>query len=317
MTTADVPAPARDRIALRRAAVRATLAPSVHNTQPWRLRIGDGTLAVYADTERALAVLDPALRQLTISCGCAVLNARAALAADGHGVRVARLPRTADPTLLAVLTETSGPVDHHLAKLNALVELRHTNRRAFAEEPVPTQVLESTTRAIEAEGGQAVVVSGERLRAVVAELSSEADRVENLDAAYRAEVKAWTSYAPGRTDGVPPGADTATPRSLSGPELVVLATPGDEPEDWLRAGEALQRALLEITRHGFVASPLVQVTEVAWTRAELRRQLQLSGHPHLLLRIGRAPGTPATRRRRLAEVLREDTSDDTANHHRG
>jgi hypothetical protein len=308
MTTADVPAPARDRIALRRAAVRATLAPSVHNTQPWRLRIGEGMLAVYADTERALSVLDPTLRQLTISCGCAVLNARAALAADGHGVRVARLPDPTDPTLLAVLTETRDPVDPELAGLDALAELRHTNRRAFTDEPVPTQVLESTTRAIEAEGAQAVVVTGERLRTMVAELSSEADRVENLDAAYRAELNAWTSYAPGRTDGVPAGADAAAPRSLSGPALVVVGTPGDEPTDWLRAGEALQRALLEITRHGFVASPLVQVTEVAWTRVELRRQLHLTGHPHLLLRVGRAPGTPATRRRRLAEVLREDTA---------
>ena len=43
--------------------------------------------------------------------------------------------------------------------------------------------------------------------------------------------------------------------------------------DWLRAGEALERVLLEITRHGFVASPLTQVTEVPYARAGLRREL--------------------------------------------
>jgi hypothetical protein len=35
--------------ALRRAAVRATLAPSVHSTQPWRFVIGRDVLELYAD----------------------------------------------------------------------------------------------------------------------------------------------------------------------------------------------------------------------------------------------------------------------------
>ena len=71
--------------ALRRAAVRATLAPSVHNTQPWRIVIGPGTLTFHADTSRQLRLLDPTGRQLIISCGCALLNARVSLAADGAG----------------------------------------------------------------------------------------------------------------------------------------------------------------------------------------------------------------------------------------
>jgi hypothetical protein len=158
---------------------------------------------------------------------------------------------------------------------------------------------------MEAEGARALVVSGERDRALIGELSEESDRMENLNAEYRAELRSWTSRDPGRVDGVPVGADGFEPRSQLGPALVLLGTDEDGPAEWLRAGEALQRALLEITRHGFVASPLVQVTEVPMTRAALREQLCLSAFPHVLLRIGRAPGTPATRRRRLADVLSE------------
>jgi hypothetical protein len=76
--------------------------------------------------------------------------------------------------------------------------------------------------------------------------------------------------------------------------------------DWLRAGEALERVFLEITRHGFTASPLTQVTEVPSTRAQLRRELGLVTYPHVLLRIGRAAITPASPRRRLVDVLVED-----------
>ena len=49
----------RHTAALRRAALRATLAPSVHNTQPWRLRLVPGALELRADRTRQLAVLDP------------------------------------------------------------------------------------------------------------------------------------------------------------------------------------------------------------------------------------------------------------------
>src|SRR3978361_989068 len=78
--------------ALRRAAVRATLAPSVHNTQPWSFTIADGALGISADFTRHLQALDPVRRQLLISCGCAILNARAALAADGYGAALRDVP---------------------------------------------------------------------------------------------------------------------------------------------------------------------------------------------------------------------------------
>jgi nitroreductase len=48
----------------------AILAPSIHNTQPWSFRIqNDNTIDPYADRKRALPVLDPLGRDLTISCG--------------------------------------------------------------------------------------------------------------------------------------------------------------------------------------------------------------------------------------------------------
>jgi hypothetical protein len=48
------------------------------------------------------------------------------------------------------------------------------------------------------------------------------------------------------------------------------------------------------------------VTEVPSARAVLRRELSLVAFPHVLLRIGRAAATPASRRRRLVDVLSED-----------
>jgi hypothetical protein len=46
------------------------------------------------------------------------------------------------------------------------------------------------------------------------------------------------------------------------PQLMVLSTNGDKPLDWLRAGQALQHALLTATRYGVSASFLTQPLEL-------------------------------------------------------
>ena len=55
---------------LRTVVELASLAPSVHNTQPWRFTWDGETLAVHEDPSRALPVLDPTGRERRISCGC-------------------------------------------------------------------------------------------------------------------------------------------------------------------------------------------------------------------------------------------------------
>jgi hypothetical protein len=52
------------------------------------------------------------------------------------------------------------------------------------------------------------------------------------------------------------------PRFERRPQLMVLSTDGDKPLDWLRAGQALQHALLTATRYGVSASFLTQPLEL-------------------------------------------------------
>jgi nitroreductase len=48
----------------------AARAPSVHNTQPWRFRVGQSAVELYCDQHRKLR-LDPIGREMLISCGAA------------------------------------------------------------------------------------------------------------------------------------------------------------------------------------------------------------------------------------------------------
>ncbi|HEY3089955.1 MAG TPA: hypothetical protein VGJ59_18040 [Jatrophihabitantaceae bacterium] len=316
--------------ALRQAAVRATLAPSVHNTQPWRFVIGPDTLEIHADRTRQLRVLDPSGRQLLISCGCALFNARAALAGGGHDAVVRRLPDPARPALLARVCIGDEPVDwRSLGRLDPVIEHRQSNRRRFSDDPVPPEVVRDLVVAAAAEQAELFEITAPEHRAVTARLMQEADREENADPAYRAEIRAWTSADASRRDGVPAiavphvsgGAGDDIPirdfdtsgmgwlpsntRSSMNQCLLLLGTPADRPAAWLRAGEALERVLLEATLSGYAASLFTQVIEVPRARHLLRKELGLDMNPHVLLRIGHAPKTPASRRRRLVDVLSE------------
>src|SRR4051812_21809118 len=124
-----------------RAAEGARLAPSIHNTQPWRLRLTASSLDLHADGSRRLDVLDPRGRQLLISCGAALFNARVAIAAAGYSPLVHRLPDPNDPSLVARVAV--GPPRGYLplAALDDYIPRRHTNRRAFVADSVPLALI--------------------------------------------------------------------------------------------------------------------------------------------------------------------------------
>ncbi|MCW2647751.1 MAG: hypothetical protein QOF87_1406 [Pseudonocardiales bacterium] len=317
--------------ALRRAAVRATRAPSVHNTQPWRFVLTPDSLEIHADWRRQLRVLDPRGRQLLLSCGCALFNARVALAASGFDAEVERFADHARPDLVARIVVAGPPMADvaELARLDAAIDQRHTNRRQFSDENVPVEVVAALVDAANIEGGDVFPIVRPEHRLAAARLSQRADQIENVDPAYRAELRAWTTDDLRRADGVPA---SATPHVDGGAEddlpirdfdtrgmgwlptrtrsslrqcLLLLGSVEDTPMAWVRAGEALERMLLEVARLGYAASPLTQVIEVASTNEQLRNELRLSMHPHVLLRIGRAPAMLATRRRMLVDVITE------------
>ncbi len=197
---------------------------------------------------------------------------------------------------------------------------------------MPPELVAELQRAAGAERAALVPVDGVEHRAAVAELSRRADAEQNADPAYRAEIRAWSSADPHRRDGVPAlavphvdgsaiddipirdfdshGAGWLPSRTGSSQDqcLLLLTTDEDDPRSWLRAGQALQRVLLEVARRGYKASPLTQVVEVPATRAALRSALDLPGHPLVLFRLGRALPTPGTLRRPLDDVLVERTT---------
>ena len=313
---------------LARAAEQARLAPSVHNTQPWRFRLRAEVLELYRDPARQLRVIDPDGRQLLISCGCAVFNARVGLAADGYHAVLTELPDPAVPDLVARLT-VGAPTGSWLpiSGLADWIPRRRSNRREYFADPVPAELSYLLVQAAAAEGAQLLELTSHADRTLVSQLTKHADAKHLLDPAYRAEIRAWTTDDPRRPDGVqamavPRVAGVAEDelpvrdfdsrgmgwlptrtRSSASQCLFLLSSAEDDPVSWLRTGQALERLWLEATRHGYAVSLFTQAIEDPASRQHLKAALAVAGQPHLVLRIGHAPATPASRRRELASVL--------------
>jgi hypothetical protein len=310
---------------LRHVVQAAGLAPSVHNTQPWRFEARPDGLALYADPSRQLGVLDPDGRQLHLSCGAALFHARIAARALGFDVRVRLLTDPSRPEHLADLTLVPGrQATPDEVRLATAILHRHTHRGPFDDRPVPTAVLDRLRLDVEAEGAVIdVVVKADDLIALEV-LLSRADAQLEHEPEYREELAQWVHTGPLQADGIPVEAlETASgspvrqrdftltqPDRLDGssprvdhPSIVVLATVDDSQTSWLKAGQALAALLLRAADHGVQAQPLGQVTDVLAYRLGLRSALGMLALPQLVLRMGYAAHSPVTPRRTVEDVL--------------
>ncbi|MET0134715.1 MAG: NAD(P)H nitroreductase [Kibdelosporangium sp.] len=320
-----------DEKTVRSAIALAIRAPSVHNSQPWRWRVGDSSLHLYADWSRHLTATDPDGRDLVVSCGASLHHLRVALAALGWGTRVHRIPNPGDPDhLAAVELYEREPVADDIP-LAAAIPRRHTDRRLYSSWPVPDLLLEQLAKHATEEGSVLRSATDPAIRLRLASAIAEADRLQARDPDYLSELVEWSGRHCGATDGVPAGvtplvyegygdlamrrfagAGLAQPKgAYADPDagaLVVLGTAADDLPSRLRAGEAASAVLLRATSFGLATCPLTQPLEVPSIREELRMQV-LDGalFPQLVLRIGwahiSASPLPPTARRPVAEIF--------------
>lgn len=303
----------------------AVAAPSAHNTQPWQFVAWRDAIEMHLDGDRVLAVADPSGREARLGCGAALFNLRLALRVRGYSGDVRLLPDRSRPRLLAVVHVGRGnPVTPLESALHSAVHRRHSHRRPFHRSAVPALVRHRIREAAAAEGAELRLIDDPATVGRLATLIRQAERYQQEDPRFAAELARWTFDGRSRRDGVPrsaggprPGADNVVvlrdftpdlPRPRrdfeSDPLFGVLLSHGDTPLDQLRAGQALQRALLTATTFGAAAGILSQPVELPWARAKLRKLLGGAAHAQLVLRIGMASPTPAAPRRPVQEVLR-------------
>lgn len=330
---ADFPVDGDWRAKVRFLLAYAVLAPSGHNTQPWLFRFADDGVEVIADRSRALAVVDPHDRELTISCGAAAGTFEIAARAFGLVVTVepAR-PQGADGLLALMRIEDGEPPSGEERRLFEAIARRRTDRGAYAPDAPDPATLGRIAGEAARFGVELRPLADAPARERIADLVAEGDRLQFADPHFRRELAAWVHWrrsvtrdgiwaesfgvpaavAPAsrlvvRTFDLGAGIAAGDARKIreGSPVLAVLATGGDGEADWFATGRALARVLLALTAEGLAHSYLNQPIETEALRPRLKEAAGVGGLPQLLLRIGRGTGKPPAPsiRRPVEEVL--------------
>lgn len=311
----------------------AVLAPSGHNSQPWRFKMGLEDVRLYADRTRALPMVDPHDRELVMSCGAALFHLRLAIRHFGHTDDASLFPDAFCPDLLARVRMGSSRSSktEEQAMFHAITR-RHTNRLPFERRAVPDDLLAGFRAATVQESASLTLIENESCRQRTAQLVWAGDRAQMSSPSFRRELASWIHSGrcatrdgiPGYACGVNQLLDFATPawafamrtfdlgegiaahdiKLVEGsPVLAVLTTETDTPAAWLSAGQALARVLLLACANGVSASFLNQPLESEALRPAFRAELALPGFPQCVLRLGYGPETKPTPRRDVREVL--------------
>jgi nitroreductase len=310
-------------------------APSVHNTQPWRFTRDEHEISITANNERQLRVADPGGREMMISCGAALFNVRVALRYLGLVPKVRVLPDHDLPNLVARVAwgERVPPLDYEKQLFDEIAR-RRSHRGGFDPAPLPPALLTALTGEAAREGAVLSLLAGtgdqQRAEAVAAVVEA-GDYALRLDSARASEEARW---APGpnshRQDGVPPTAYPAQPERTEprfpardfahghgwglpprgGEPLMrsagvvgLLTTSVDQPADWIRAGQALQRVLLYASSCHMAAALHSQPLEIPLLREFLRLHLSGRAYPQMVLRFGATSEAAVSVRRPVDEVL--------------
>ncbi len=310
----------------------AVSAPSVHNTQPWWFYGADHEVGIHADDERRLAVADPDGREMMISCGAALFTARVAMRYLGLVPKVTAFPEVGIDTLVARInwTDTVEPLDYE-REMFAEIPRRRTHRGGFDPEPLPEGIHAALRDEARKEGATLLVLGDEARRNALAGVVEAGEYATRINSARARELAKWApAPGSGRRDGVPASAYPARPDRIepnfpgrdfahghdwglpptgdgrpawSAGTVAILATDADRPEDWVAAGQALQRMLLFAATCGVSAALHSQPLEIVQLREFIKVQFCEGAHPQLILRLGVTNRSAISVRRPVDEVL--------------
>jgi hypothetical protein len=326
----DFPVDGTAETQLRFALQYAILAPSSHNSQPWRFFQNNTGVTFIADRTRGLSVVDPYDRELIIGCGAAIMNLCVALSHFGLGFDLHAFPAQAESDVLAMLHLHAGQSVPALAELFPAICERVTNRGTFDSTPIPDRDVELLRTEAAAEGVSLTALRSDQDLLAIADLIVEADQEQLSDHRFRRERASWIH--PSRThDGIPGHSravsalvDFARPLTsmiggafecvdripardatlaLGSPLILCFHTVGDTQEDWLFAGQALGRVLLRAKLLGMDASFLNQPIQIPAFRERLTRIIGVRDTPQLLIRMGRGASLEHTPRRPIGEIV--------------
>lgn len=168
----------------------ATLAPSGHNTQPWRFHIGDERIEIRPDFARRTPVVDPDDHHLFVSLGCAAENLALASGALGRPGALSFDPAGDGAVVFAM--GDGVPSDPALVEA---IPRRQSTRAPYDGRPISAGDLRLLAAAA-VPGIDLVLITERAPIDRVRDLVIAGNTAQMADPAFVRELKAWLRFSP-------------------------------------------------------------------------------------------------------------------------
>lgn len=304
----------------------ARLAPSVHNTQPWRFKIDDSSssISLFAESARALDAGDPTKRELWVSLGICLETILLSAKGLGFSAKIVHLQTNSFAGEIARIT-LKPSTSKQPAILDA-IKNRHSYRGPMETASIPDSFIETCNQAVQDIGDVSLILVRDNERKTnIADITDKGMRMALSNAEFRKELAPLLNYnwSSARTGlhgftmnygllgsiwqkwsvilGVDSKRQAAADkqRVLESSGLVFILSKGDVPPFWLNVGRAYMRIALEITKAGFAHSTLTAPVEAARFHEDIENMLSTKNRIQSMIRIGKATQTPSRTSPRL------------------
>lgn len=305
----------------------AILAASSHNTQPWKFRLEPDSISILPDLSRRCPAVDPDDHHLYASLGCATENLL--IAAQATGLR-GHYAYSTTGNGARVDFEEMAPSPTDLFKA---IPKRQCSRALYDDTALATEKLRLLETAGQGTGVSVTLLTDRQAISQVAEFVAAGNAAQFADPAWARELKAWIRFnareAASTGDGLygPVMGSPDVPRWLgslfmrlgfsakrqnrkdirhiqSSAAVAVVHSELDDIPHWIEAGRCYERLALQAAALDLRTAFINQPVEVPTLRAQFAAYLGI-GHrrPDFMVRIGRGPEMPRSRRRPVESVL--------------
>ena len=285
----------------------AVLAPSSHNSQPWRFIIKKNDTIIEPEFDRALASSDKNNRQLFASIGCALENLL--VAADYYNFKT--IP-TYGLGVSVNLQKRSSPLFHRKDHLIFSIPRRRTNRNKYQNQ-IPDQAFLDRIESLVQTDIRIDFISEKSKKDAIANTTNKAMMAAMDDKEFRRELSQYIKPnitrcpigMPGTGLGIPTPLSVIAPTMLRylnlnklskkkddkllkehTPLFGIISTSEDREEDWMKAGQLYERVALEAERCNIETHPMAAPIQIGEFYKELQNILQIAFRPQFFFRLG-------------------------------
>lgn len=250
----------------------AILAANGHNAQPWLFRVSDSRIELYADVGRTMGPIDPYLRDMHLSLGCALENLVVAAAPNGYAATVTVAPgilelasNSAAPRQRVAVVELT-PSARSTSELDQAIPKRHTNRALYdPTRPLPSEFVQALHGLSQDAAVRMFFVTGDEDRQRLVDATMASAPIFRDTAIARGNAR-WARMSEDEMDKAADGflaLPDPTTKGISHPKIMLSAPlmgmiavrDRYERAQALSAGRLWQRANLLATSRGIAARP--------------------------------------------------------------